>query len=62
MIGRIVDLSFGINRKQRLTLEIDGDARELYDQLHEVEKLDIEIKKHRKKKEPERQCLLPRTG
>lgn len=50
MIGRIVDLSFGINRKQRLTLEIDGDARELYDQLHEVEKLDIEIKKHRKKR------------
>ena len=35
MIGRIVDLSFGINRKQRLTLEIDGDARDLYDQLHE---------------------------
>ena len=48
--GRIVDLSFGINRKQRLTLEIDGDARELYDQLHEVEKLDIEIKKHREKR------------
>ena len=50
MIGRIVDLTFGINRKQRLTLELDGDFRELYDQLHEVEKLDIEIKKHREKR------------
>ena len=50
MIGRIVDLSFGINRKQRLTLEIDGDARELYDQLHEEEKLSIEIKKYRQKR------------
>lgn len=50
MIGKIVDLAFGINRKQRLTLELEGDARELYDQLHEVERLDIEIKKHREKR------------
>ena len=50
MIGRIVDLTFGINRKQRLTLELDSDARELFDQLAEVEKLDIEIKKHREKR------------
>lgn len=50
MIGRIVDFSIGINRKQRLTLEIEGDARQLYDQLHEVERLDIEIKKYRKKR------------
>lgn len=50
MIGRIVDLSFGINRKQRLTLELDGDFREQYDQLHEAENLDIEIKKHRAKR------------
>lgn len=50
MIGRIVDLSFGINRKQRLTLELDGDFREQYDRLHEAENLDIEIKKYRAKR------------
>ena len=58
MIGRIVDLSFGINRKQRLTLEIDGDARELYDQLHEEEKLSIEIKKYRQKRSLNANALL----
>ena len=50
MIGRIIDLSFGINRKQRLTLELDGDFRELYDKLHEEPQLSIEIKKYRKKR------------
>ena len=50
MIGRIVDLTFGINRKQRLTLELDEDARGLYDQLHEEQQLSIEIKKYRKKR------------
>ena len=50
MIGRIVDLSFGMNRKQRLTLEMDSDCRELFDQLHEEQKLSIEIKKYRQKR------------
>lgn len=50
MIGRIVDLSFGMNRKQRLTLEMDSDCRALFDQLHDEEKLTIEIKKYRKKR------------
>jgi len=50
MIGRIVDLSFGMNRKQRLTLEMDSDCRDLFDQLHEEPKLSIEIKKYRKKR------------
>lgn len=50
MIGRIVELTFTVDRKQRLTLEIEGDVRGLYDQLHEEPKLDIEIKKHRQKR------------
>ena len=50
MIGRIVDLSFGMNRKQRLTLEMDSDCRALFDQLHDEEKLTIEIKKYRQKR------------
>lgn len=49
MTGRLVDLSFGINRKQRITLELDGDFREKYDQLKDAE-LDIEVKKHRNKR------------
>lgn len=49
MKGRLLDLSVGLNRKQRLTLEIDDDFRGEFDQLHDSE-LDIEIKKHRKKR------------
>ena len=45
MKGRLLDLSVGLNRKQRLTLEIDGDFRDEFDNLHEAD-LDIEIKKH----------------
>lgn len=42
MKGRIIDLSVGLNRKQRLTLELDTDFREQFDELHEAE-LDIRI-------------------
>ncbi len=49
MKGRLIDLSIGLNRKQRITVEIDGDFREDYDALKAVE-LDIEIKKHRKRR------------
>lgn len=49
MIGRLIDITFGRNRKQRITLEIDKDFREDYDRLKDVE-LDIEIKKHREKR------------
>ena len=44
MIGRIVDLSFGMNRKQRLTLEMDSDCRELFDQMHGEEQRTVERK------------------
>jgi len=49
MKGRLIDLSFGLNRKQRVTIELDGEFREEYDRLKEAE-LDIEIKKHRKRR------------
>lgn len=49
MTGRLVDLSFGRNRKQRITVEIDRDFREDFDKLKDAE-LDIEIKKHRQKR------------
>lgn len=46
MRGRLVDLTIGLNRKQRVTVEIDRDFREDYDRLKDAE-LDVEIKKHR---------------
>lgn len=49
MIGRIVDLALGLNNKQRLTVELDIDCRELFNELQGVD-LDIDIKKHREKR------------
>ena len=49
MRGRLVDLTIGLNRKQRITVEVDRDYREDYERLKDAE-LDIEIKKHREKR------------
>ena len=49
MRGRLVDLSLGLNRKQRVTIELDRDFREDFDLLNGQE-LDVEIKKHREKR------------
>ena len=49
MIGRLIDLTIGLNRKQRITVEVDGDFREQFDQLRGQE-LDVEIKKHRERR------------
>ena len=46
MRGRLIDLSIGLNRKQRITIEVDRDFREDFDRLKEAE-LDVEIRKHR---------------
>ena len=50
MTGRLVDISFSLNRKQRITLEVDSDFRSLWDKLNQEPLLDIEIKKHRNKR------------
>ena len=47
MKGRLTDLSIGMNGKQRVTVEIDGDFRENYDALKDAY-VRIDIKKHRK--------------
>lgn len=49
MKGRLIDLSFGMNRKQRITVEVDSDFREEFDRLKDHE-VSIEIKKYRKKR------------
>ena len=45
MRGRLVDLSIGMNHRQRLTIEIDRDFRESFDALKDFD-LDVDIKKH----------------
>lgn len=48
MTGRIIDISRGMDGKQRITLELDQDFREQYDQLN-GHLLDVDISKHRDK-------------
>ena len=50
MTGRLVDMSFTLGGKQRVTLEVNGDFRETWDKLHLEPVLDIEVKKHREKR------------
>lgn len=49
MRGRLIDLSIGMNRKQRITVEVERDFRADYDRLKDTE-LSIEIKKYRKRR------------
>lgn len=49
MTGRLVDMAVGMNGKQRITIEVDQDFRETFDDLHGAE-LDVDIKKHREKR------------
>ena len=49
MKGHLVDLSFGLNRKQRVTIELEGDFRDKFDKLKDVD-IKVEIKKYRKKR------------
>lgn len=49
MRGRLVDLSFSRDRKQRLTIEVDDDFREQYDKLHD-EDIDLTVKIYREKR------------
>lgn len=49
MKGRLIDLSFGMNRKQRITLEVDADFRNDFDNLKEFD-VSVEIKKYREKR------------
>lgn len=44
MKAQIVDFSLSFNRKQRLTLELDGDFRKQFDKLHD-KPVDFTVKK-----------------
>jgi len=49
MKGRLIDLSYGRNKRPRLTIEVCGDVGEMYDKLKDCD-IDISIKKHREKR------------
>lgn len=49
MKGRLADLSIGMNGKQRLLLELDGDFRGQFDELKEHD-VSVEIKRFRRKR------------
>ncbi len=46
MKGRLIDMSMGLNRKQRITLEIDADFRSQFNAMQGKD-LDISIKAHK---------------
>ena len=45
MIGRLIDMTVGLNGRQRVTLELVGDFREKYEKLKDG-KVDFSVKKH----------------
>ncbi len=49
MRGRLIGLSFGPSRKQRITVEVDRDFREEFDRLKGSE-LHIDIRKYRRQR------------
>ncbi len=49
MIGRIISLAFGLNGKQLLTLELDEDFRQRYDELN-GRALDVVLKVFRQRR------------
>lgn len=49
MRGRLVDLSIGLNSKQRLTIELDSDFRGEYEKLRESD-VSVDVKKYRKRR------------
>lgn len=59
MTGRLVDMAFTLGGKQRVTLEINGDFREIWDKLHQEQVLDVEIKSTGKA-QPVGKCVFPR--
>lgn len=48
-MARLLDLSVGLNGRQRLTIELDSDFRSEFDELHDTE-VDVKVTKHRVKR------------
>lgn len=48
-MARLLDLSVGLNGRQRLTIELDSDFRSEFDELYDTE-VDVKVTKHRVKR------------
>lgn len=49
MKGRLIDLAVGLDGKQRVTVAVEGDLRETFDELRESD-VSVEIKRFRRKR------------
>lgn len=49
MQSRLIDLTIGLNGKQRLMVELDGDFRQEFDKYKDVD-IDLTVKKYRHKR------------
>lgn len=52
MKGRLIDLSVSLDGKQRITIELDGDFRSTWDDLHDTD-CEVSVKKFRVKRSSE---------
>ena len=52
MKGKLIDLTVSMDGKQRLQIELDGDFRQAWDELHEFD-CEVSVKKYRKKRSNE---------
>ncbi|MDO4549514.1 MAG: hypothetical protein Q4D04_15600 [Clostridia bacterium] len=57
MKGRLIDLTFGMDGKQRITVTVDEDFRETWDNLHDAD-VSIEIKKYRKRRSLDANAMM----
>jgi hypothetical protein len=58
MRGHIKDFTLGLDRKQYITLALDGENRPTYEKYKEAADLDIDIKKHREKRSLDANAFL----
>lgn len=56
-MARLLDLTIGMNGRQRLTVELDSDFRQTFDELHQTD-VDITVKKHRNKRSLDANALM----
>ena len=47
--GKLLDLSLTLDGDQRLTIQLDGDFRQAYDELKDAE-IDLTVAKHRERR------------
>lgn len=57
MQSRLIDLTIGLNGKQRLTIELDGDFRHEFDKFKDKD-VDITVKKYRNRRSLDANAMM----